>query len=60
MLENGGSESKDGEEEDFEAKRRRVLAETRDVDADSSGSDESSDEDRYAWLLAITASANAK
>ncbi len=34
----------------MEAKRRRILEETRDVDADSDGSksDESSEEDRYA------------
>lgn len=40
----------DGEaEEDIEAKRRRVLAETRDIDADSDGSaSDSSEEDRYA------------
>lgn len=37
-------------EEDLEAKRRRILEETRDVDADSNGSrsDGSSEEDRYA------------
>lgn len=37
-------------EEDLEAKRRRILEETRDVDADSdaSKSDDSSEEDRYA------------
>lgn len=37
-------------EEDLEAKRRRILEETRDVDADSDGSksDDSSEEDRYA------------
>ena len=35
-------------EEDIEAKRRRILEETRDVDADSDGSksDDSSEEDR--------------
>lgn len=38
----------DGEaDEDIEAKRRRVLEETRDIDADSEGSEgESSDEER--------------
>ncbi len=37
-----------GGEEDIEAKRRRVLEETRDIDADSGGSDsDSSEEDRY-------------
>lgn len=37
-------------EEDLEAKRRRILEETRDVDADSDGSKggDSSEEDRYA------------
>ena len=46
QLENGPSQ----DEEDIEAKRRRILEETRDVDADSDGSksDDSSDEDRYA------------
>ena len=39
-----------GEEENLEAKRRRILEETRDVDADSDGSksDDSGEEDRYA------------
>ncbi|KAI4726438.1 Cwf15/Cwc15 cell cycle control protein [Aureobasidium sp. EXF-10728] len=44
-LEDGaGGEAQDGEqdEEDYEAKRRRVLEETRDVDADS---DDASEED---------------
>lgn len=42
----------DGEaDEDIEAKRRRVLEETRDIDADSEGSQsESSDEDRWVTL----------
>ena len=46
QLENGPGP--DGEE-DIEAKRRRILEETRDVDADSDGSksDDSSEEDRY-------------
>jgi protein CWC15 len=36
------------DEEDIEAKRRRILEETRDIDADSVGSDsDSSDEDRF-------------
>jgi protein CWC15 len=36
-------------EEDPEAKRRRILEETRDLDADSEGSeDDSSEEERYA------------
>jgi protein CWC15 len=36
-------------EEDMDAKRRRILEETRDIDADSKGSDsESSDEERLA------------
>lgn len=48
------------EEEDLEAKRRRILEETRDVDADSdaSKSDDTSEEDRYAeegldWSLLL-------
>ena len=47
QLENGLGKN---EEEDLNAKRRRILEETRDVDADSDGSksDDSSDEDRYA------------
>ncbi len=45
QLEDGPG--RDGEEEDMEAKRRRILEETRDVDADSDGVGiESSDEDR--------------
>lgn len=45
--------TQDGEaEEDMEAKRRRVLEETRDIDADSEGSkSESSDEDRYVITI---------
>ena len=48
QLEDGPERSR--EEEDLEAKRRRILEETRDVDADSdaSKSDDSSEEDRYA------------
>lgn len=44
-LEDGPGEN--GEEEDLQAKRRRVLEETRNVDADSDGSksDDSSEED---------------
>ncbi|KAJ5084117.1 hypothetical protein NUU61_008696, partial [Penicillium alfredii] len=39
--------SGDGDAEDPEAKRRRILEETRDIDADSDGSeDDSSDEER--------------
>ena len=47
QLENGPGQNG---EEDLEAKRRRILEETRDVDADSDGSkiDDSSEEDRYA------------
>lgn len=47
----GGAEGQDreGEEEDYEAKKRRVLEESKDVDADSesegSSSDEESEED---------------
>ena len=40
MLEGG-----EGEEEDIEAKRRRVLEETRDIDADSEDGDDDSSED---------------
>lgn len=45
-LENGSAED---EEEDVEAKRRRILEETRDIDADSddAGESDSSDEDRF-------------
>ena len=47
QLENGPNNNGDGEE-DLEAKRRRILEETRDVDADSDGSESgSSEEDRY-------------
>ena len=49
-LENG-----DGEE-DIEAKRRRVLEETRDIDADSEEEEDSSEDDRlvnfpYSFVL---------
>ncbi|KAH0603495.1 uncharacterized protein H6S33_007817 [Morchella sextelata] len=59
-IEDGGiGGGEDGEEENAEAKRRRVLEETRDIDADSDGgsasesSDEESDdeEDETAELL---------
>ena len=45
----GGNDGGMGEiEEDPEAKRRRVLEETRDIDADSDGSeDDSSEDERY-------------
>lgn len=43
-----GSGADGDEEEDPEAKRRRILEETRDIDADSDGSeDDSSEEERY-------------
>lgn len=43
-------EQDDETDEDIEAKRRRVLEETRDIDADSEGSkSESSDEER--WVI---------
>ncbi|OJJ01403.1 hypothetical protein ASPVEDRAFT_191307 [Aspergillus versicolor CBS 583.65] len=59
QLEGGPSGGIDGdiEEEDPEAKRRRVLEETRDIDADSDGSEEESseeesdDEDEAAELM---------
>lgn len=42
----------DEADEDIEAKRRRVLEETRDIDADSEGSkSESSDEERWVTLI---------
>ena len=47
----GGSSGGDPagtEDEDPEAKRRRILEETRDIDADSDGSeDDSSEEERF-------------
>ncbi|MCJ1417474.1 complexed with cef1p [Xylographa parallela] len=52
-----GAEENGDEDEDPEAKRRRVLEETRDIDADSDGSgsesseDESDEEDETAELL---------
>jgi protein CWC15 len=46
QIEGDPGEDRDGEE-DPEAKRRRILQETRDIDADSDGSDsDSSDEER--------------
>lgn len=45
QLENGPSEYENGETEDPEAKRRRILEETRDIDADSAGSESDSSED---------------
>lgn len=49
-LEDNTQENVD--EEDVEAKRRRVLEETRDIDADSVGSDsESSEEERSLSLF---------
>lgn len=39
------SEAGEGETEDPEAKRRRILEETRDLDADSDGSEEDSSEE---------------
>ncbi|RPB08926.1 Cwf15/Cwc15 cell cycle control protein [Morchella conica CCBAS932] len=58
-IENGGIGGENAEEENAEIKRRRVLEETRDIDADSDGgsasesSDEESDdeEDETAELL---------
>jgi protein CWC15 len=37
--------SKDGEEEDYESKRRRILEETRDIDADDSSEEEEDSDD---------------
>lgn len=50
QLENGSADASEGDvEEDPDAKRRRVLEATRDIDADSDGSEEeSSDEERLA------------
>ena len=44
QLEDGSAEDP-GDEEGLEAKRRRILEETRDVDADSDGSASDSSED---------------
>lgn len=50
-------QGEDSPEEDLEAKRRRVLEETRDIDADSDGADsdsseeESDEEDETAELM---------
>ncbi|KAI9675317.1 MAG: complexed with cef1p [Caeruleum heppii] len=55
LLEDGPGD--DGDEDDPEAKRRRILEETRDIDADSVGEDddsseeESDDEDETAELM---------
>lgn len=48
LLEEGPGD--DAEKEDLETKRRRILEESRDMDADSDGgdSDSSSEDDRYA------------
>ena len=47
LLEAGPGEDEEAEE-DIETKRRRVLEATRDIDADSDGSEsDSSDEERY-------------
>ena len=40
----GGGVADEPEEEDYEAKKRRVIEETRDIDADSDSSSESSEE----------------
>jgi protein CWC15 len=51
QLENGDGE----EEEDLEVKRRRILEETRDIDADSddAGEDDSSEDDRFGFQKAV-------
>lgn len=47
QLQDGNGNDDDGEvEEDPEAKRRRILEETRDIDADSDGAASSSEDDR--------------
>lgn len=49
QLEVGPGQDADGNE-DIEAKRRRVLEESRDIDADSiHSSSSSSDEERYCY-----------
>lgn len=54
QLEAGPAQDDTGEE-DIEAKRRRVLEESRDVDADSvHSSSSSSEEDRYCHQLLCT------
>lgn len=47
------SDSTDNVEEDLEAKRRRILEETRDIDAESDegSSEDSSEDDRYDQFL---------
>ncbi|OJD23883.1 pre-mRNA-splicing factor cwc15 [Blastomyces percursus] len=45
QLENGPSEDEIGDIEDPETKRRKILEETRDIDADSAGSESDSSED---------------
>jgi protein CWC15 len=49
QLENGDA----ADEEDPEAKRRRILEESRDIDADSENDDEgdSSEDDRYGFIF---------
>lgn len=48
----GGSATDEESAEDFEAKRRRILEESRDIDADSdSGEGESSEDDRCGRLF---------
>ncbi len=52
QLEASPGQGADGEE-DLEAKRRRVLEETRDIDADSDDAEnDSSEEDRCESLIA--------
>jgi protein CWC15 len=47
LLEGAPDGAGEAEDEDPEAKRRRILEETRDIDADSDGSeDDSSEEER--------------
>jgi protein CWC15 len=46
-LENG-----DGDE-DIEAKRRRILEETRDIDADSEEEEDSSEDDRLVQFMFV-------
>lgn len=52
LLEGAPPDSATGEAEDGdpEAKRRRILEETRDIDADSESESESSEEDRSVGL----------
>ena len=55
QLENGNAG--DGEE-DLEAKRRRVIEETRDIDADSEGGSDSDSSEDDRWVESLTEEAD--